>query len=70
VYILFSIILGELATKLGLARTTEPVDNEPLLRIILLRWRRKVKYVSELLQLEISPSEDATDGLWKIEMLI
>jgi hypothetical protein len=70
VYLLFSIILGKLATELSLTRATEAMDNKALLRVTLVLGRCDVKHVFELLQLKISTSEDATDGLREIKMLV
>ena len=69
-YLLFSIVLSKLATELSLTRATEAVDNKALLRVTVLLGRCHVKHVFELIQLKISTSEDATDGLREIKMLV
>jgi hypothetical protein len=68
--LLFSIILSKLATELGFARATETVDNKALLRVAVLLRCRNVKHVFEVFQLGIPASEDATDVLREIEMLV
>jgi hypothetical protein len=69
-YLLFPIILSKFTTELGLTRATKAVDNKALLGVAVLLGRCHVEHVFEFLQLKIATSEDVTDGLREIKMLI
>jgi len=69
-YLLFPIILSKLTIELGLTSATKAIDNEAFLGVSLLLGRCYVEHMFKFLQLKIATSEDATDGLREIKMLI